>query len=321
MSDRSRKHSAKAVVVLSVGALLAIVAFMTVGASGPWSYVLPHRGAKLAAILLVACSTAVSTILFQTVTANRILTPSLIGLDSLFMLIQTALIFVAGSNRIATLDPRILFLAQVAAMMGFSILLYRTLFAHRQNNLPFVLLVGIVAGAFFQSLAGLMQRIMAPNEFVVLQDRLFANFNTVHTDILVISALMLAAASVAAYRLLHTYDVLALGRETAISLGIDYPRTTFRILLIVSVMVGVSTALVGPIMFLGLLVAGLAHQIAGSSRHRALLPVAVLLSVILLVGGQLILERVFAFDTAISIVIEFVGGLYFILLILRGQMR
>ena len=83
----------------------------------------------------------------------------------------------------------------------------------------------------------------------------------------------------------------------------------------------VATALVGPVTFFGLLVASLAYQITGSSKHCYVLPVAVLLAIVTLVGGQVVLERVFAFDTALSIVIEFVGGIAFIVLVLRRAAR
>ncbi|KYB45278.1 hypothetical protein AB664_01285 [Brucella anthropi] len=94
-----------------------------------------------------------------------------------------------------------------------------------------------------------------------------------------------------------------------------------RILLIVTILVSVSTALVGPITFFGLLVANLAYMIAGSSKHRIVLPIAVLLAILCIVGGQTILERVFSFNTALSVIIEFLGGLVFIILLVRGNAR
>ena len=63
-----------------------------------------------------------------------------------------------------------------------------------------MLLVGLVIGVLFRSLSHLMQRIMAPNEFIVLQDRLFANFNTVNSDVLLISGLAVLAVTLAGVR-------------------------------------------------------------------------------------------------------------------------
>ncbi|MCC7251086.1 iron chelate uptake ABC transporter family permease subunit [Hyphomicrobium sp.] len=321
LRDTIRQWPVTLLLALTVLGALASLAFMTVGAKGPWSFVLPFRGTKLAAMVLVAYAIAVSTILFQTVTANRILTPSIMGLDTLYVLIQTSLVFVIGSSGSVALPPSVLFLAQVAAMIGFSGILYVCLFSGRAQSLHLVVLVGLVLGVLFRSLSSLMQRIMAPNEFVVLQDRLFANFNTVDTNVLAVAALAVLAVSIFGWRMIRTFDVLLLGRDTAIALGVDYKAIVSQILIIVAVLVSVSTALVGPTTFFGLLVASLAYRISGSERHALLLPVAALIATLLLVGGQLVLERIFAFDTALSIIIEFAGGIAFILLILRSASR
>ncbi|MCY1551191.1 Ferric-anguibactin transport system permease protein FatC [compost metagenome] len=127
--------------------------------------------------------------------------------------------------------------------------------------------------------------------------------------------------SIFAFRIMHTFDVLTLGRSQAINLGVDYKRTVVIILTLVAILVSVSTALVGPITFFGLLVATLAHSLVGNSRHKYVLPAAVLLAIVFLVGGQTVLERVFEFDTALSIIIEFLGGIVFIVLVLRRSAR
>jgi iron complex transport system permease protein len=301
--------------------LVAIAAFMTLGAKGSWSFILPFRGTKLAALLLVAYAVAVSTVLFQTVTNNRILTPSIMGFDALYLLIQTTLVFFLGSRELNLIDPQLRFVFEVAAMVVFSGLLFRWLFTGGGRSLHLLVLVGIVFGVLFRSLSSFMQRILDPNEFMVLQDAFFASFNTIDPTLLTISAAIIGVASVVGWCMMHTFDVLALGRPTAINLGVDHQRTVTIILVLVAVLVSVSTALVGPVTFFGLLVANLAHVLVGTSRHKFVLPAAVLLGAICLVGGQVVLERVFAFDTALSIVIEFAGGLVFIFLILRGAAR
>jgi iron complex transport system permease protein len=166
-----------------------------------------------------------------------------------------------------------------------------------------------------------MQRIIDPNEFVILQDRLFASFNNVDSNLLAVSAAMVVTVSVIGWRFMHAYDVLALGRDTSVNLGLEHNRVVTIVLILVAVLVSVSTALVGPVTFFGLLVANLAYLITGTHKHRFVLPVAALLAIICLVGGQLILERVFAFDTALSIIIEFVGGIVFLVLLVRGIAR
>lgn len=307
--------------VLGALTVVSAVCFMTLGARGDWSFILSFRGTKLAAMALVAYAIAVSTVLFQTITNNRILTPSIMGFDALYALLQTLLVFFLGAASVSTMEPRLLFLVEVAMMVCFSLLLYRILFSGAVRSLHLLMLVGIIFGVLFRSIAGFLQRIIDPNEFVVLQDRLFASFNSIDSTLLGISALLILLVSLAAWRISHTFDVMALGRETAISLGVDHKRVTMIILMLVTILVSVSTALVGPVTFFGLLVANLAYIVMPSARHRYVLPAAVFISLVCLIGGQTVLERLLAFDTALSIVIEFAGGIFFILFVLRGAAR
>lgn len=94
-AGRRRRYSTpvRRLWLLAALALAAIVLFMTLNLSGNLRYILVHRGLILATMLLVAFASGVATLLFQTVTNNRILTPSIMGLEALFILIQTATIF------------------------------------------------------------------------------------------------------------------------------------------------------------------------------------------------------------------------------------
>ncbi len=318
MVDLLKARPARVLLALALLAILAMVLFMTVGARGNWSFVLPFRGAKLAGIVLVSMAVAISTVLFQTVTQNRILTPAVMGFDSLYVVIQTALVFVLGSQAAAMLDPQLRFIVQAVVMIAAATLLFRWLFSDSRRSLHLLLLSGIVFGVLCRSLSNLLQRVLDPNEFAVLQDMLFARFNVVETTLLPVAAIAILVACLIAWRLTPALDVLALGRESAINLGIDYQRLVSILLAVVAVLVSVSTALVGPVLFFGLLVSNLAYHLLGTERHRYTLPAASLLAIICLAGGQTLLERVLGFDTALSVIIEFVGGVVFILLLLRG---
>lgn len=308
-------------VILVVLALVSIVCFMTLGSRGNWSFVIPFRGRKLLGLLLVAYSIAISTVLFQTVTNNRILTPSIMGFDALYVLVQTSIVFFFGPMMLTLIDPHLQFGMELVLMIGFSWLLFYWLFLGEERSLHLLVLVGIVFGIFFRSLSNFMQRLLDPNAFQVLQDTLFASFSTIDSTLLGVAFAIAAIVTLVLWRMGHTFDVLTLGRAHAVNLGVNYKRTVVIILVMVSVLVAVSTALVGPITFFGLLVASLAHGLVGNSRHRYILPTAALLAVICLVGGQTLFERVFAFDTALSIIIEFMGGLVFIILVIRGAAR
>ena len=317
----SLSRPALVLLALAALALLSVMLFMTLGAKGSWSFVLPFRGRKLLALVLTAYSVAISTVLFQTVTNNRILTPSIMGFDALYVLIKTAVVFFLGIGALTWLDPHAQFALEVVVMVGFSLLLFRWLFLGEERSLHLLVLVGIVFGILFRSLSQFMQRMLDPNAFNVLQDTFFASFSTVDSTLLLVAALIVVAVTLFAARLIPAYDVLTLGRAQAINLGLEYKRVVMTILVLVSILVAVSTALVGPVTFFGLLVASLAHSLVGTSKHRYVLPAAALLAITCLVGGQTLLERVFEFDTALSIIIEFLGGIVFIILVLRRSAR
>ncbi|HEV7317779.1 MAG TPA: iron chelate uptake ABC transporter family permease subunit [Ensifer sp.] len=317
-----KRISPSAVLIVSAAlAVASMVAFMTVGAKGSWSFLLSFRGTKLLGMVLVAYAIAVSTVLFQTISGNRILTPSIIGFDAMYALLQTIMVFFLGAAGMTTTDPRLQFTLETAAMVGFSLLLFRALFSGASRSLHLLMLVGIILGGLFRSLSSFLQRILDPNDFIVLQDRLFASFNSVDADLLGIAAVATLAVTFVLWRLSPTFDVLSLGREAAIGLGVDHQRVVNLLLVLIAILVSVSTALVGPVTFFGLLVASLAWQLTPTASHRFVLPVAVSIAITTLVGGQVILERLFSFNTALSIVIEFFGGLVFIFLLVRGSAR
>jgi iron complex transport system permease protein len=302
---------------LAVLAVAAVAAFLTVDVTGSWDYALLQRSRRLAAMAVVAVAVAVSTVLFQTVTNNRILTPSIMGFDALFVLIQTAGVFFLGAATVSGTDPRLRFALEVLALVAFGAGLYRLLFGRTERDVYVLVLLGIVLGTMFTSLTLLVSRLIDPNEFLTLQDMLFASFNSVDRRLLVLSAGLVAAVCLGVWRLLPHLDVVALGRDTAVNLGVEHRRVVNLALLAVAVLVAVATALVGPITFLGLLVANLARQVLGTHRHAWVLPGATLLAVLALVGGQLVLEQVFGFNSSLSIVINFVGGIVFIALLIR----
>lgn len=320
MADRGI-HPGTWLLILAIAVATCCALFMTLGANGNWDFILPLRMRKLATLILVAYAIGVSTVLFQTATGNRILTPAVMGFDALYILIQTCLVFLVGAQASLALDERMLFFVQIGIMVAASALLYRTLFHAGHRSLHQLVLAGIVLGVLFRSLSSFIQRIINPNEFAYLQDRLFASFNNPDETLLLMSAALIFITSMWALRWVRACDVLSLGREPAINLGIEYHRLVMRILIVVAILTSVSTALVGPITFFGLLVSHLAYTLLPTFRHALLLPATVLIGVLCLVGGQLVLERLFAFDTNLRVIIDFVGGLIFILLLMRRTSR
>ncbi|WP_448072117.1 iron chelate uptake ABC transporter family permease subunit [Georgenia yuyongxinii] len=323
--DAARRAAAsrpgRRLVLLGLAAVAVSVVFLTYGALDALALVGPLRVQRLAAMVLVGVAIAVSTVLFQTVTDNRILTPAIMGFDALYALIQTVAVYVLGTTAVVGLAPPVRFAGEVAVMLAFSFALFRWLFGGARRSLYLLVLVGIVLGVFFGSLSTFLQRVIDPNDFLVVQDRLFASFNAVDPVLLLVGAVIVVATCVWAWGMRRDLDVLLLGRDNAVALGVDHRRRSLAVLVVCALLVSVSTALVGPITFFGLLVANLAYQVAGSHRHAYVLPAAALLSVVTLVGGQAILEHVFGLDTVLSVIIEFLAGIVFIALLVRGGRR
>lgn len=281
-----------------------------------WNYNLSKRIPRVIAIVITGGTIAFSSMIFQTVTNNRILTPSILGLDSLYMFGQTIVIFLFGSSSIMMTNRKVNFLFSLLVMIIGTMILYKTIFK-RENNIFFLLLVGTVIGTLLKSMTSFMQVLIDPNEFVNLQSKMFANFNNVNTDILMISMIIILIIFAVIYDDIKKLDVMLLGRDNAINLGIDYDKFSKKILLVVSILVAVSTALVGPVTFLGLLVVNLTYQYFKTYKHSLLIVGAMLISIIALLGGQILVERIFNFSSTVSIIINFIGGIYFIYLLLK----
>lgn len=308
------------IALLSITAVVLITIYITISAGGAWDYVLPKRTEKIIAIVVTGAAIALSTVIFQTITNNRILTPSVIGLDSLYLLIQTLVVYFFGSTTLFFQDKNVQFIVNVGIMVAFASLLYRVLFRREDRSIYFILLVGIICGTLFRSIASFIQMLIDPNEFLIVQDRMFASFQNIHTNLLAISIVSVLIVFIYFLRFFRYLDVIALGRDHAVNLGVHYDFVVKRLFLIISVLVSVATALVGPITFLGLLVVNMTYQMFKTFRHRPLIFGSILIAVITLVGGQLLVERVFTFNTTVSVVINFIGGVYFIFLLLReGQ--
>lgn len=304
--------------LLMAGISLAFIAlYLFYDLNGSYSYALPRRAVKVIAMLLTGAAIAYATVVFQTITHNRILTPSIMGLDSLYQLLQTVLIFMLGSTHIALVNKQVNFFLSTALMIGFAMLLYHFLFRKGNQPIYFLLLVGIVIGTFFSSISTFMQVLIDPNEFLRIQDRMFASFNNVGTDLVWIALVLTLLVLIWSWRSHHYLDVVSLGRDTAVNLGVPYDGLVRKMLIVSAVLIAISTALVGPITFFGLIVANLSYQFMKSYKHTVLVVSAMLMSFIALVGGQFLVERVFQFSTTLSVIINFVGGIYFIYLLLK----
>lgn len=303
-----------------IGAMIAVFSalFLTIGVSFEhFEYAMDQRIPKLIAIVITGFCIAFSSIVFQTITNNNILTPSVLGLDSLYILVQTIIVFLVGVDNTLITNKSNNFLLSVAVMVIVSFILYKKLFEKANNNIFFLLLVGMIFGTLFKSLSTFMQVVIDPNEYAALQNNLYASFGNVNTNILFIAGIIIIALVPFIYDDIKSLDVISLGKEHAINLGVNYDKVVKKMIIVVAILVSVSTALVGPITFLGLLVTNVTKQIFRTYKHSYLICASILISILTLVSGQFLVERVFTFTTTISVIINFIGGVYFIYLLLK----
>lgn len=316
--QRNKQNLNMIIVALFVLILISSALFLTMGINpGNHEYALSKRIPKLIAIALTGGCIGFSTIIFQTVTNNRILTPSVMGIDSLYVAVQTILMFVFGSASIFVTDKKLNFLICLVFMILGSLALYKLVFKRENANIMFVLLVGMICGTLFKSLSSFMQMVIDPNEYLVLQNKLFASFNNVNVDILLVGIIMVFLIVPFIYDDIKYYDVMSLGKDQSINLGVDYDKLMQKSFIIIAILISISTSLVGPLTFLGILVANITREMMKTYKHSYLLVVSILVSIFTLVFGQLMMERILKLTTPVSVVINMIGGIYFMYLLYK----
>ncbi|MCZ2204449.1 iron chelate uptake ABC transporter family permease subunit [Bartonella sp. A05] len=284
-------------------------------------YTWPFRLTKLISLVLIAYTIAVSTVLFQTIINNRLLTPSIMGFDQLYILIKTMALYFIGSFSLPFLNAEGQFILEVFILIIFAISLFSWLFSGSLKGIHLTLLIGVIFGGFFFSLRMFMQLQLNPDQVMYLTDIMFANFNKFNTSLINFTTIVVIIISLIGWRYRHLFDAIALGREAAINIGVDYQKNATVILIFVSILVSISTVLVGPVTFFGLLVANLSYAISPQSKHSVVVPIAILLAIICLVGGQFILEQIFHMAGRLSFIIEFCGGIVFLTLLMKEKVK
>lgn len=324
-SLQSAKHKRRifilfiALIVVSAVSCLGVLFWdnpMEFGTEG-WNLIAKMRAESIVVITVVAVCQAFATVSFQTAAQNRIITPSIMGFESLYTLIQTALVFFLGFAGVGVLDGPIAFLAQAGLMVLFAVMLYSWLLSGRFGNLHIMLLVGIILGAGLGALSTFMQRLMDPSTFDVLTARLFGNISNADTSNLMISIPIVAVVCTIIYLRSRRMNLLSLGRDTTVNLGLNHRRELMISLFLVAILMAMSTSLVGPMTFLGFLIATLAYSFTDTYDHRYLLPAAALLGFSVLSAAYFILRHIFYAGGAVTVIIELVGGLTFLIVVMR----
>lgn len=323
MNKRAYRKNIIKLIVIALIAIIIVAAFLFIGVKFHnhklLRYAMKLRIPKVIAMIITAFAIGAATIIFQSVINNTIVTPCLLGMNALYTLIHTSVVFVLGSGSILFTNDNLSFLVDLVLMGIIATVVYSWLFKMTRHNVLYVLLVGTVLTSFFSSIQSTLTRVMDPNEYDTLLTSLVASFSNINSGIIIFSVIILALIGVIFRKEFALLDVITLGKEQAINLGVDYDRCIRRLLLAVTLCIAVATAMVGPISFLGLIIANISRQLLKTYRHTQLIAGAALMGVIALIGGQFIVERVFVYSIPISVFITVAGGIYFLYLILKGS--
>lgn len=313
----------KKLLSLFILVLLASVLYMLVEVNFAneklFNYAMKIRTPKLIVMLIAAFAIGGASIVFQSIINNTIVTPCLLGMNSLYSLIHTAVVFFVGSGSVLAVNANLSFVVDLLLMGLIATIIYSYLFKKTNHNVLYVLLIGTVLTSFFTSIQTTLTRVMDPNEYDTLLTSLVASFNNINSEIIVLSLVLLAALIFWLRKDLALLDVITLGKYQAINLGVDYDRCIRRLLLGVTLCIAVATAMVGPISFLGLIIANLSRQLLKTYRHSQLILGSTFFGMIVLVGGQMIVEHIFTYSVPISVFITVSGGLYFLYLLLKSR--
>lgn len=323
MRTKAYYRNIQKLVMMALLAAVAVAAYMLVEVNFDnerlFFYALKLRTPKLIVMIITAFAIGGASLVFQSVINNTIVTPCLLGMNSLYTLIHTAVVFFAGSTSVLANNANASFAVDLVIMGITATVIYGWLFKKTNYNVLYVLLIGTVLTSFFSSIQSTLTRVMDPNEYDNLLSTLVASFSNVNSEIIVFSVVVLGALIFVLRKDLALLDVITLGRQQAVNLGVDYDRTIRRLLLGVTICIAVATAMVGPISFLGLIIANLSRQLLQTFRHGQLILGSALFGTIVLVAGQLIVEHVFTYSIPVSVFITVGGGIYFLYLLLTRR--
>ena len=315
-----QKNNIRKLIILS-GIAFLVCAFYLLLNSHPekeklFRYVMSLRIPTLMVMLIAAAAIGSASIIFQSIINNRIVTPCLLGMNAMYTLIHTGIIFLAGSGSVIAANANLSFAIDLFVMMVAAAFIYSYIFKKTGSNVLYVLLIGTVLSSFFGSIQSTMIRVMDPNEYDALLTTLVADFTNVNGEIIAFSIILLGILTIVLWKDLMLLDVITLGKEQAINLGVDYDSTIRRLLLGVVLCIAVATAMVGPISFLGLIIANLARQWLKTHRHSCLIAGTALMGVIAMIAGQILSQHLFNYSVPVSTFITIGGGIYFLYLLL-----
>lgn len=275
-----------------------------------------RKSVELIGIVVSAVLISVSSLLFQTLTKNRILTPALIGFDAVFVMIQTFIVFSYTSTNILFINAHINFILSTLLLIIYTLVLYRLVLRKNKNNIVFLLLVGMVLTTLSRNFSTFLQSVMEPEEFDTLVLRTQMSISNMNTSIIWLATPIMIMMIILMTRAHKTLDVMALGEDEAINLGVEYHKKNYLYMIYIAISMSVATALIGPMSFLGLITVNMSRELLKTNKHLPTIVLSSLIAVVFLLMGQAIVAAV-GFRTTVDVILSLVGGAYMIYLVLK----
>lgn len=323
-SDKERKSYILTLVILSLLSVLIIYGLLVynnpVSIDSPsFIPVVRRRKNAIIAMAIAAICQAVGSILFQSVTNNKIITPSILGFEAIYSTINTAIMYILGIGGFMAIGGKKFFVFQIILMVGICLLLFMGIFKKKDGNIELMLLIGVILGQGLRAMAAFMRRLLSPSEFDILQAKLFASVNNSNPEFFSLSIGLILIVTSLIFINIRKINVLSLGEDVSTNLGLNHKKAMLLSLVAVAILISISTTLVGPMTFYGFLVATLTYELANTYDHKFLFIMATLLAFVILAGSYFIMNHIFSANGVVSVLIELIGGISFLILIFREE--
>ena len=270
-------------------------------------------------VFISATLITIVTQVFQTLTQNTIITPSLIGFDSIFIATQAVLILFSKSNALFSIilsNTHLNFTLSTLIMIFVSVSMYRLILKKNRNNTYLLLLFGITLSTLVERIANYVEVLLNPESFQQLKASTSVTLTNMNSNLVLLVAPVMVWIVYRLYKHRHELDVMLLHQDYATALGIPYIKRMNQYLISISLSMAITTALVGPLTFLGLISINIAKRITLDYRHGVIFVASSLIAILFLLLGQSFVILT-GYATPVSVIINLFGGIYLIFLMLK----
>lgn len=261
--------------------------------------------------MLGGAATAVSGVLLQAVMKNPLADPGIIGVSSGASLV--AVIVTAFFPSLFFLTPMLAFIGGLVAFL----LVYSLSWKGGLSPLR-IILVGVAVNALCTGLMSAFNSATG-SSYTGVASIVNANITQKTWDDFQTLAVYVVIGLIASFFVTNQCNLLSLEDKTARSLGMNVTRSRIEISVIAVLLASISTAVVGAISFLGLIVPHIARLLVGSN-HKVLVPYSILLGAFTLLLADTIGRTVASpYEISAAVVMSVIGGPFFIFLLRRSK--